>query len=178
MVRLHDGEMRRGKLLSSGVVPVTMLLSNGQALAGAGLLSREHPGSGHSSVSVIGNQTTSPSNVQATWVRLPELLRDCDHFWNGSQLLALDGNGGELFHTRIADFRSGGWALLNEDVRQIVGQATAFEIRSSIQAPVVLVHRLLQVPFNTDYLKSLYVWEQLGVPTRFSPALEPEQPCL
>lgn len=147
IVQLLNGKRRRGKILSSGAIPVSMILSSGQQVdSGQPKITPsrgEHPDSVHH-----GGPATCSSNLESPWVRLPELISDGDQFWTGCELFAMAPNGNRLVSTRIADFRSGGWALLSDDAEELIEQASSFEVRSSMQAPIVLVHRLLQIPLQ------------------------------
>lgn len=110
LVKIPGVGIRRGKTLSTGVVPVSVKwLDDRQA-------------------------------------QIPELSEDGEGFWRGASLCGRDACGAKLFQTSIQHSFPGGRIVLTDSLGAMRAPMSTAEILCHREAPVLMVHRLLQVP--------------------------------
>ncbi|HAC91885.1 MAG TPA: hypothetical protein DCF63_14855 [Planctomycetaceae bacterium] len=110
LVKTDDGQVRRTKILSSGIVPVS-----------------------------VGSLTQFGCCIL-------ELAGDIDGFWSGSQLIGYDIAGLLVFKSFVGDSRSDGQLILDKQPDSQWQKVTRLELVTEWEAPVLAVHRLLQIP--------------------------------
>lgn len=111
-VKNADGQVRRTKVLSSGVVPVS-----------------------------VGGLTRNG-------YRVPELAGDIDCFWTGSRLLGYDQSGRLISQQVVGHSRSDGLLTLDDLTEAAYRKISRLELVTDREAPVLAVHRLLQIPLS------------------------------
>jgi len=95
-----------------------------------------------------GTVPVSVQGLSSDHMLIPELAEDCEGFWRGASLLGLDETAAVVFSVKMEGSYPGGKVVLAEDCGVHRSPAVTFEIRCDLEAPVLIVHRLLQVPLQ------------------------------
>lgn len=90
----------------------------------------------------------SVSSIQARRVCCSGIAADGDGFWIGSQLRALDRMGKFIASSLVVDFDATSQCLYLETELAELPNVSFFELASGLEAPVLAVRRLAQVPLT------------------------------